>query len=92
MRRQQTRRGEYRLHDLDSKPRPKVTYGPFSDAAGLHNEPRESMAWEEPRRSMGPYAEQSDKAPMQNGYAVPDQQFSYDTGYHGGHQERPYGS
>ncbi|KAK5133869.1 hypothetical protein LTR08_007200 [Meristemomyces frigidus] len=90
VRRQQTRRGVYRLHDLDGK-RPAATRGPFTDADAA--EPRESEAWEAPRPSMGPYSEQGEKqAPQQGGYAVPEQQFEYDTAYSGGHSERVFGA
>jgi len=95
VRRQQTRRGIYKLHDLDSKHRPEATRGPFTDedaqyaSRDLH-EPRDSEAWEAPRPSMGPYAEQGDKQMQQQGYAVPEQQFDYDTGYQGGHEERSH--
>lgn len=92
----QNRRGLYKLHDLDTKPRPEATAGPFTDrddryASGGLEEPRESEAWEEPRPSVGPYNEQSTvdtKKLGQQGYAIPDGQFEYDTGYHGGHAEK----
>lgn len=90
--RQQTRRGVYRLHDLDSgKRRVEATRGPFTDDDHVAH-PRESEAWEAPRPSIGPYNETA--APMSGGYAVPDQQFDYDTQYHGGHEQRSsfYGS
>ncbi|KAK4540749.1 hypothetical protein LTR36_008964 [Oleoguttula mirabilis] len=94
VRRQQTRRGVYRLQDLDAK-RPEATRGPFTDehdyAQGGLEEPRVSEAWEAPRPSIGPYSEQSDKQVQQQGYALPEQQFEYDTGYHGGHEERAFG-
>ena len=86
--RQQTRRGVYRLHDLDSKQRPQATRGPFTDDVGV-NEPRESEAWEAPRVSVGPYTE--DARRQKHGYAVPDNQFEYDTGYHGHGDQRAYG-
>jgi len=66
VRRQQTQRGVYRLHDLpDNKPRAEATRGPFTDEAGPnyphngHSDSRDSLAWEEPvgRPSMGPYSE-----------------------------------
>lgn len=94
VRRQNTRRGIYRLHDIDTK-RPEATRGPFTDDEAL---PRESEAWEAPRPSMGPYGEQSDSKHMQQqGYAVPDGQFGGygggygegDTAYYGGHHEKP---
>ncbi|KAK0783893.1 hypothetical protein LTS16_002800 [Friedmanniomyces endolithicus] len=102
VRRQQTRRGVYRLHDLDTKARPEATRGPFTDEVEAHqngdgyahgglqqDDSRESLAWEEPRPSIGPYAEQGDKPRMQaGGYAVPEAQFEYDTQYRGGHEER----
>lgn len=39
---------------------------------------------------MGPYgeqSEQSEKMLAKSGYGVPEQQFEYDTGYHGGHKD-----
>ena len=111
--RQQTRRCIYRLHDLDSKSKPKqrrpeATRGPFTDDVdddyNINNskqagEPRESEAWEAPRPSIGPYDELSRETlaavpsrQQPHGYAVPENQFRYDTGYHGGHAERGYGS
>ena len=97
VRRQHTRRGVYRLHDIDNKRRPEATRGPFTDEDHQHPQgglaaPRESEAWETPRPSMGPYSEQGDKQVLNQGYAVPEDQFNYDTGYHGGHTERPYGA
>ncbi|KAF2172232.1 hypothetical protein M409DRAFT_62988 [Zasmidium cellare ATCC 36951] len=85
--RQQTRRGVYRLHDIDGPAkrgvRPEATRGPFTDDEhAMHT--RESEAWEAPRPSTGPYNEAA--APLAGGYAVPEQQFEYDTGYHGGHE------
>ncbi|KAK5680092.1 hypothetical protein LTS10_008042 [Elasticomyces elasticus] len=97
VRRQQTRRGVYQLHDLDTKARPEATRGPFTDEAathgsyehsGLREEPRESLAWEEPRPSMGPYSEMGDKRGQAGGYAVPEAQFDYNTQYQGGHDAR----
>ncbi|EME49564.1 hypothetical protein DOTSEDRAFT_49802 [Dothistroma septosporum NZE10] len=90
--RQQTRRGVYRLHDLDSKQRPEARRGSFTDdvsyGAKSVNEPRESEAWDAPRVSMGPYTE--DARRPQQGYAVPDSQFEYDTGYHGHGNQKMY--
>jgi len=92
--RQQTRRGIYRLQNLDQKSRPEATRGPFTDDGGYGEggpaaEPRESEAWEAPRPSIGPYAERAgDKSIEQQGYTVPEAQFGYDTGYHGGHADR----
>jgi len=40
---------------------------------------------------MGPYGEQAGRGMTQQGYALPEGQFDYDTGYHGGHEERGYG-
>ncbi|RMY98152.1 hypothetical protein D0860_08558 [Hortaea werneckii] len=103
VRRQQTRRGIYRLHDLDAKQRPEAAPRGLSGAATDSNagyghgglaEPRESEAWEEPRPSMGPYdsvhVDESGFA-QRGGYGLPAAQFEYDTGYHGGHAERAYG-
>lgn len=97
VRRQQTMRGVYRLHDVDTKPRAVTGNGPFTDGgygqSGLAA-PRESSAWEEPRASMGPYSEQAEPMFENKGYTVPEDQHSYDTGYHGhgGEMARPYGS
>lgn len=92
-------RGVYRLHDIDSKGRPAAGNGPFTEGGygqGGLGAPRESSAWEEPRPSMGPYSERGAAEPMfeNKGYAVPEDQFAYDTGYHGhgGPNARPYGS
>ncbi|KAI6855847.1 hypothetical protein KC343_g4809 [Hortaea werneckii] len=106
VRRQQTRRGIYRLHDLDAKQGPGAfpRGGPSSATAAAYDnasyghgglaEPRESEAWEEPRPSMGPYdsahVDESGFA-QRGGYGLPAAQFEYDTGYHGGHAERAYG-
>lgn len=96
VRRQQTRRGIYRLQDLQDAKRPEATRGPFTVSgndyaqSGLE-EPRDSEAWEAPRPSIGPYSEQSDKQMGRQGYALPEQQFEYDTGYHGGHEDRAFG-
>ncbi|KAK5108434.1 hypothetical protein LTR62_008321 [Meristemomyces frigidus] len=94
VRRQQTKRGVYRLQDLDNK-RPEATRGPYTDENAIGEEPRESVAWEEPRPSMGPYSEQADLGDLgaghSQGYSVPEGQFGYDTQYHGGHNESPAG-
>lgn len=98
VRRQQNRRGVYRLHDLDVKSGPNASRGPFTEDGGYGQvglaAPRESSAWEEPRPSMGPYSEQSEPMFENKGYAVPEDQFAYDTKYHvhGGQSVRPYGS
>lgn len=86
VRRQQTMRGVYRLHDIDTKPQGAFTDGGYGQG-GLAA-PRESSAWEEPRPSIGPYSEQSEPMFENKGYAVPEHQHSYDTGYHG-HGGRP---
>lgn len=80
--RQQTRRGIYRLHDMDGKrDHSTAAQGPFAD---VHEpERRESGVWDEPRLPMGPYGEQGDSKVQQRGYAVPENQFDYDTGYGG---------
>ena len=98
VRRQQTRRGIYRLQDLDTKPHPEATRGPFTEGTSYSQgglaEPRESEAWEAPRPSTGPYGEQSNSSSphaLHQGYSVPDNQFDYDTGYRGGHEQRAYG-
>ncbi|EMC99562.1 hypothetical protein BAUCODRAFT_63557 [Baudoinia panamericana UAMH 10762] len=99
VRRLQSQRGIYQLHDLAAnRKRPEATRGPFTDDEGSYahsglDEPRQSEAWDAPRPSMGPYAEQrdvADKAMHQQGYSVPENQFDYDTGYHGGHEERAF--
>lgn len=89
--RQQSRRGVYRLHDLDTKPQPVATRGPYTDegqtyGAGGLDAPRRSEIWDEsaPRPSMGPYNEEFQKPMLQEGgYAAPGEQYRYDTGYHG---------
>ncbi|GAB7362484.1 hypothetical protein MBLNU230_g2805t2 [Neophaeotheca triangularis] len=89
-----SRRGMYKLHDLDNKPRPTATRGPFTDedhgyAVGGLQEPRESTAWEAPRPSGSAYeAPDGNKNMASQGYSVPEHQFDYDTGYRGGHEER----
>ncbi|KAK3111975.1 hypothetical protein LTR53_012226 [Teratosphaeriaceae sp. CCFEE 6253] len=104
VRRQQTSRGIYKLHDLDhhhpdSKSRPDATRGPFTDEAGPQyahgglGESRDSLAWEEPRASIGPYSESAEMGGTGQGrgqgYAVPEDQFGgYDTQYKGGHDDR----
>lgn len=89
-----SRRGMYKLHDLDNKARPEATRGPFTDenqaySAGGSSELRESTAWDAPRPSVSPYDVMSGNKHMANqGYSVPEQQFEYDTDYRGGHEER----
>ena len=82
--RKQTRRGIYRLHDVDSKRRSQANE-PFFDGQGYGQgglaAPRESGIWEEPRRSMGPYSEQSDELVHEEDPGHP--KFGRDTGYHG---------
>ncbi|WPG98393.1 Hypothetical protein R9X50_00118300 [Acrodontium crateriforme] len=97
--RTQTRRGVYRqtLHALDPKLRPKATRGPLTDdddtntkytSGGFDTELRERTTLQADRRpSMGPYGEQSEQMLADSGYRVPEQQFAYDTGYHGGHKD-----
>lgn len=79
VRRQQTRRGIYRLQDMDGK----AGEGTFPAETG--NERRESKVWDAPRLSMDPYGEPSESSVQLQGYSVPENQFDYDTGY-GGHQ------
>lgn len=98
VRRQQTRRGVYRLQDIDNKHRPNATRGPFTDdvgatgaaGSGLMAEPRESEAWEAPR----PYREGGEGYGQAPGYSVPEGQvlYSHDTAYQGGHDVKPYGA
>jgi len=89
--RQQNRRGVYRLHDIDVKNRPAAVRGPFTDEdhreSATFDEPRYSEAFEAPREYTEPPRQMQGK-----GYAVPEGQFEYDTGYHGGHAERAFGS
>ena len=86
VRRKQTSRGIYRLHDMDGKRASQLGGEPFFDgrgyAAGGLAAPRESGIWEESRRSTGPYNEQSEKLVQEEDYAHP-QVGKYDTGYHG---------
>ena len=96
VRRKQTSRGIYKLQEIDAKKRPEATRGPFTDdgqsyAAGVHSGSKFSEVWEEPRPSMGPYSEQSDKLAQQGGYSNIDEIGAYDTGYHGGHVQRAFG-
>lgn len=96
--RQSSRRGIYRLQDIDSKPRADAVRGPFTDdnslqqaqypgqayASGGLAEPRESEAWEEPRPSLGTYAERGGDHLEQRGkigYNAPEEQHDYDAGY-----------
>ncbi|SMQ49685.1 unnamed protein product [Zymoseptoria tritici ST99CH_3D7] len=78
--RNQTRRGVYRLHDMENKRQLVGAAAPFSRDSRL---PRESSEWEEPRPSMGPYGDNVPDAarPL---YTMPEGQFQYETGYHGG--------
>lgn len=99
VRRNQTVRGVYRLHDIDAKPLTGGGNRGFADAGGYGQgglaAPRESSAWEEPRPSIGPYSEQAEPMFENKGYTVPEGQFGgYDTGYHGhgGQPAKPYGS
>lgn len=89
-----------RLGDLgrDSKRSPAVA-GPYTDmdqhGTPNHDEEdgfptRHSEAFEVPQK--GYFAAPLEKNAPGQGYAVPDGQFEYDTGYHGGHAERVFGS
>lgn len=96
VRRQQTSRGVYRLHDME---KPRGTGSTAALASGGYGQgglaaPRESSAWEEPRPSIGPYSERAEPMFENKGYDVPQDQFAYDTGYHGhGAQDaKPYGA
>lgn len=83
-----------RLDNLEQKHRPAATRGPYTDEdhRELSSEEdlgRHSEAFEVP---MGGYGAQPDsKGAQRQGYAVPEAQFEYDTGYHGGHAERAFG-
>ena len=86
VRRKQTSRGIYRLHDMEGKRASQLGGEPLFDGhgygAGGLAAPRESGVWGESRRSMGPYNEQSEKLVQEEDYAHPH--FGrYDTGYHG---------
>ncbi|PPJ53650.1 hypothetical protein CBER1_00799 [Cercospora berteroae] len=88
--RKNTSRGMYTLQELDHKNRPNAVRGPFTDLDHDENRPgspRESSAWEAPRNSMGPYGEQPELRAPRHGYAVPEGQFGYDTGYSNGHHQ-----
>ena len=94
-----------RLDNMDAKRSPAVR-GPYTNHAedghgaigGSNNSHdddyeftgRNSEAFEVPRNGFGA---QPDARTMQSqGYAVPEAQFEYDTGYHGGHAERVFGA
>lgn len=86
VRRQQTRRGIYRLQEIDVK-RPEATHGPFTEkgqsyAAGGLAAPRESDVWEDSRPSMGPYNEQSEKYMAEEEHMQPLYD-AHDTAYRG---------
>lgn len=100
-----TRLGSHvRLEDMDTKTRAPAVRGPYTDAndhdadeeAASFEEAdeifptRHSEAFEVPRRGYG--AQPSGKQMQSEGYAMPEGQFDYDTGYHGGHAERVFGS
>ncbi|OQO13247.1 hypothetical protein B0A48_01475 [Cryoendolithus antarcticus] len=93
------------LDSKASRPRPEAPAGPFTDpssatyGSGGLAEPRESEAWDAPRMSMGPYSEEKNarsgdlglEGLRRGGYGAPEEQHLYaeDTGYHGGHLEKP---
>ncbi|CAK3984418.1 hypothetical protein BAUCODRAFT_63557 [Lecanosticta acicola] len=82
--RHDSRHGIYRLHDLDRKRPEEATRGAFPEQSrGYGDGPRESEAWEAPRPWTGPYRESADRNVQARGYAVPDDQFGHDAGYHG---------
>jgi len=86
-----------RLDNLETKRRAPAVNGPYTDndandEQDLDSSPsRHSEAFEIPTRE---YGQQPDADVMMQGkgYAVPEGQFEYDTGYHGGHAERVFGS
>ncbi|GAB7349378.1 hypothetical protein MBLNU459_g8503t1 [Dothideomycetes sp. NU459] len=83
-----------RLNDLDQKRRPAAVRGPYTDEdhrslSSDEDLPRQSEAFEVPHRGYG--AQPDSKQLQGQGYAVPEAQFAYDTGYHGGHAERVFG-
>lgn len=99
-----TRFGRHmRLDNLDQKPLAPTSRGPYSDAdhRDMHDadlEGRPSEAFDMPS---GGYGAQNGVAYDQafirdksqaaaKGYALPEGQFGYDTGYHGGHEERAF--
>lgn len=88
--RKNTSRGMYRLQDMDTKTgRPQATRGPFTDGDQFvddHGNRRESEAWEAPRGSTDPHSERAESLAGRQGYAVPEDQFNYDTGYNSGQQ------
>jgi len=98
-----TRFGKHmRLDNLDQKRRTVVVSGPYTDNTHVNDndidddiEGRHSEAFEVPYAGYGAQngaayvdAHGPTKSMQTQGYAVPDGQFGYDTGYHGGHEER----
>ncbi|KAJ9620268.1 hypothetical protein H2203_008033 [Taxawa tesnikishii (nom. ined.)] len=90
------RRGRHhRLEDMDNKRRSPAVRGPYTDDGHRESttwereefEPRNSEAFEVPKQSGSSGA----KNAQNQGYSVPEGQFDYDTGYHGGHAERVFG-
>lgn len=85
-----------RLENVDAKRRMPATRGPYTDdddeewnvARGVEIVGRPSEAFEVPDVGYGASA----KVAKDQGYEVPEGQFDYDTGYHGGHAERVFGS
>jgi len=93
------RRGRHmRLSDADAKRRAAAVRGPYTDMDDDEEElemrgpeivGRPSDAFEVPPVGYGAHIT---KGAQGQGYEVPEGQFDYDTGYHGGHAERVFGS
>ena len=57
------------------------------DAVSKRDLPR--LSYTDNKIAMGNFSTQLKRDdPTQRGYVVPEEQFDYDTGYHGGHAER----
>lgn len=88
-----TSRGIYKLHDLDHTDGSHAAAGAFTEMEQRRKSEAWEMprtSWELPRTSMSPYGEQADPGPASHGYALPEAQFKYDTGYSNGrHHMQP---
>lgn len=86
------RRGgrHFRLDGMDRKrSRVPVIRGPYTDTdhhdVSDEDLPRNSEAFEVPQQGYG--AQASSRRMQAEGYALPENQFDYDTGYHGRQDE-----
>lgn len=85
----------FRLDDMDRKrSRAPAIRGPYTDTdhhdVSDEDLPRNSEAFEVPQQGYG--AQASSRRMQAEGYALPENQFDYDTGYHGRQDERLYAS